>query len=92
MHNVLFHPEVEGDLDTLGRSWQKRIVGAIASKLAKDPASFGKPLRHELRNYYSLRVGDYRVIYFLEPDTVYVVMVRHRKDVYKEAVNRVIRN
>lgn len=91
MHSVVYHPLVEGDLDTLPQSWQKRSVVTIDKKLTTDPASFGKPLRHELRNYYSLRIGEYRVVYYLENGTAYVVLVRHRKDVYKEAVKRVMR-
>lgn len=91
MHKVVYHPQVQDDLDPLPRTWQKRIVSTIDKKLTTDPASFGKPLRHELRNYYSLRVGEYRAIYYLEAGTVYVILIRHRKDVYKEAIKRVMK-
>jgi mRNA interferase RelE/StbE len=91
MHKVLYHPLVEKDLDALPVTIQKRIVTTIDRKLTADPVSFGKPLRHVLRNYYSLRIGEYRVIYYLENEIVYVVLVRHRKDVYAEALKRVMR-
>lgn len=91
MHKVAYHPLVTDDLDPLPRTTQQRIIATVASKLGSDPATFGKPLRHTLRNYYSLRVGEYRVIYYLEAGTVYVVLVRHRKDVYTEALKRIMR-
>jgi len=91
MPNVTYHPRVVDDLDLLPRTWQKRVMATIDRKLTNDPTSFGKPLRHALRNYYSLRVGEYRVIYIVHKDDVLIVLVGHRKDVYDEAVQRVKR-
>jgi mRNA-degrading endonuclease RelE of RelBE toxin-antitoxin system len=88
MPKLTYHPRVSDDLDALPRSTQKRVMRAIDEKLTTDPTHFGKPLRHILRRYYSLRVGEYRVIYIMNGEHVFVVMIRHRKDVYVEAVKR----
>ncbi len=58
------------------------IVQAIELKLMVAPEAFGKPLRHTLRLLRALRVGDWRVVYQLSGETVYVVTIRHRKQGY----------
>jgi mRNA interferase RelE/StbE len=34
--------------------------------------------------YYRIRVGDYRIGLKLEDETMYFVMIEHRKDIYKK--------
>ncbi len=36
------------------------------------------------RNYYRLRKGKYRAIFYLEKDDVYVIDIDKREDVYKK--------
>jgi len=52
--------------------------------LEKEPF-LGKPLRGELSGKWSLRIGDYRVIYVIDEQRKIVLLyyVRHRKKVYK---------
>lgn len=52
--------------------------------LSQDPYS-GKPLKGELRAYWSMRVGMYRVIYSIKMHTVIIEVLRiqHRKEVYE---------
>ena len=66
-------------LDTLIK---KRILDK-ASELA-DNSYRGKMLRGELRGLFSMRVGDYRVIYLIneKEDIIWLVNVDHRKRVY----------
>ena len=49
-----------------------------------DPLKFGLPLRRNLKGLMKLRVGDYRIIYLIERETVtiYVIKIGHRKEVY----------
>jgi len=46
---------------------------------------FGKPLRGELSGEWSLRIGDYRIIYVIDEHekTVTLYNVRHRKVAYQ---------
>jgi mRNA interferase RelE/StbE len=38
----------------------------------------------EKRNYYRLRKGKYRAIFYIEGDDIYVVALDKREDVYKK--------
>ena len=65
-------------LDRKVQEWVKETVG----KLREDP-KLGKQLRGELSGEWSLRIGDYRVLYTIEKNIVWVETVRHRKEVYR---------
>jgi len=45
----------------------------------------GKPLKGELSGKWSVRIGDYRIVYTINDDvkTVTLLSVRHRKTAYK---------
>ncbi len=40
-------------------------------------------LHRDLRKFYKLRVGDYRVVYSVHEGVIIVQAVGHRKDVYQ---------
>ncbi|MBT8451495.1 MAG: type II toxin-antitoxin system RelE/ParE family toxin [Deltaproteobacteria bacterium] len=76
---------VESDIPALPKSAKRQIRRAIEQKLTTHPFELGKPLRYSLRGARRLRVGDYRVIYRIEPpDVVLVVKIGHRREVYEE--------
>ena len=86
---ILYHPQVvENDIPALSTTWKERIKSAVEEKLTVAPESFGKPLRQSLRGYRKLRVGDYRVVFRIEHDTVYTLAILHRSVVYKKAQER----
>ena len=90
--NILYHHEVEEDLESIAPSAARRIVKAIDSKLTRDPLKFGAPLSGNLANFRKLRVGDYRVVYQVRENkvVVYVLAVgpRRDKEIYRAAVKR----
>lgn len=45
----------------------------------------GKPLKGKLAGNYSLRIGDYRVIYRIHKDEliVYIIDLGHRREIYR---------
>ncbi len=49
-----------------------------------DPLSFAKPLTKPADAQYRFRVGNYRVLFDIEQNTIVVLYVQHRKDVYKK--------
>lgn len=63
---------------------RQRILLERASELEGNPY-LGKGLTGPLRGLMSLRVGDYRVIYFVDQrkNTVWLIAVGHRKSVYE---------
>lgn len=76
---------VDEDIPRLAKSVRKQIRTAIEEKLTSLPIEFGKPLRYSLKGARGLRVGDWRVIYRIEPpDVVLVVKIGHRREVYEK--------
>jgi len=43
------------------------------------------PLKGELKGFFKMRIGDYRVIYEIdwERKIIYILRIVHRKDIYK---------
>lgn len=74
---------VKIDIPNLDREAQRRIKVAIERKLTTNPDLYGLPLRTPLHHLWKLRVGDYRVIYIITKNTVKIVAIGHRKNVYR---------
>lgn len=79
-----FTSEATRDFKKLAPEIQKRIV-----KKLDYFASSGIPLKfaERLVDYeigeYRFRIGDYRVIFDMEEETIVVLTLGHRKDIYK---------
>ena len=86
MWKVEYKKSVKKDLIIISKDIQYIIKRTIEEKLMTDPVKFGLPLRRNLKGLIKLRVGDYRVIYSIEEQTitVYVIKIGHRKEVYKK--------
>ncbi len=71
------------DFEKLDRRLQLRVRREIES-LADNPY-FGKALKGELEGRYSLRIGEYRVIYLIDKrdKVVQLITVRHRGKAYR---------
>jgi mRNA interferase RelE/StbE len=74
---------------------QKIIINAIKKKLSLAPKEYGAPLLGEFKNYWKLKVDDYRVIYRIVEDEVVVLVVkigiRRDNKVYEELLLRIKR-
>jgi mRNA interferase RelE/StbE len=77
------HDVVEKDIPALPKTMRARIRTAIDRRLTTEPESYGKPLRYSLQSLWSLRVGDYRVIYRINGNEVVILKIGNRRDVYK---------
>ncbi len=87
MYRIQYAGRVQSvEIPKLDTSVRLSILQAIELKLMTAPEAFGKPLRHTLRLLRVLRVGDWRVIYQLSGEDVYVVTIRHRKEGYGNIV------
>lgn len=80
---------IEKDLPKIDRSHRSRIQDAIEQKLIFHPERYGKPLQETLKGLYSLRVGDYRVIYKICGNEIWIVRIGHRREVYPEKLRLV---
>ena len=80
------------DFKKIDKPNQQRIVKAIREKLSTEPKAYGKPLVGDLKGFWRLRVGQYRVIYqIIEAEViVYVIKVGYRRDteVYEQLASR----
>lgn len=94
MWSVQYHPDVEGDLHSLGNAMARRVLKAINEKIIKgEPDKTGKTLSHELAGCKRIRVGDVRIVYKIIKNQieVLVIAIGPRKDdtIYKTARRRV---
>lgn len=70
------------DLDGLSKT---KILPKILSKiesLSREPAA-GKPLVGPLKGIWSLRVGEYRILYEFDEKVITVLTVNHRREAYR---------
>lgn len=80
---IFYHPDVpQKDLSRIAAPEKHRIQRAVEQKLAFFPQEFGAPLRHTLKGYWKLRVGDWRVIYKIQGKTITILRIGHRREIY----------
>lgn len=88
-YTLKYHPDIKSvDLPRIDARMRERIRKAIESRLMTAPHEYGHPLRKSLKGYWKLRVGDYRVIFKIEEEIVYVLGIRHRKNIYDDVTGR----
>jgi mRNA interferase RelE/StbE len=85
-----YHPDVRDiDIRQLNETLKKRIKKAIEERLSLSPHHYGETLRKSLKGYWKLRVGDYRVIYKINGNEVWIFAIINRKDVYTKITKRI---
>ena len=78
-----YHPDVKSvDIPLLDARLRTRLKHAIETRLMEAPHLYGQPLRKTLHGYWKLRVGDYRVVYRIVEQEVWIFGIIHRKNVY----------
>ena len=76
-----FAPRFGRRLRDLDQQTQIRILREL--QILKENPYAGKALKGRWEGTYSLRIGDYRVIYTISKDMVNLLTVGHRKTVYE---------
>ena len=85
LYDIEYLPSVvKTDIPDLPNKIKSMIKKAIEERLAIDPISYGKPLRHNLKGLRRLRVSNYRIVYYIENDAVIITAIKHRKDIYED--------
>jgi len=86
---LCYHPDVRFvDLPLIDSKTKARIRKAIEERLQTAPHEYGEPLRKNLKGYWKLRVGDYRVVFKVIESEVWILGIRHRKSVYTGILRR----
>jgi mRNA interferase RelE/StbE len=73
------------ELKRLEKQIQLRILEYITQRLEKSPYDYGKPLRGKFKGLRRYRVGDYRIICFIDDRSLSILLltIGHRKNVYR---------
>ena len=82
------HLVLKDDVALLNRDILERIKTAIENRLRTSPEMYGVRLRKSLKDYWKLRVGDYRIVFSIIGNHVRILAIRHRKEVYSFAIGR----
>jgi len=84
-YDIRFEPNVvRRDIPSIPPAFVDPIMRAIHERLTVLPEGAGKPLRHNLKGCWRLRVGEWRVLYRIDGRSVSVFSIVIRRDVYKK--------
>jgi len=83
MYQVVLSRSAEKDLEKINNKFKPHVFAALFD-LRKNPY-LGKKLKGKFQDYYSLRVGIYRIIYKIYKRELNILVIRigHRQGVYK---------
>lgn len=72
------------DLEKLPKETKDRILKKLSFFISQEePLKYAKAMVNNDFGQYRFRIGDYRVIFDIKREEILVLVVDHRKDVYK---------
>lgn len=80
-YEILITKKAVGDIKKLDSVVKKRIGKKILI-LKNNPLRISKKLVNCKLGEYRYRVGDYRVIFEIENDKIFILKVGHRREIY----------
>ena len=89
MFEILYHNTVKKDIKGISKPEAERIKNAIETKLTESPQDYCDRLKGELGDYWKMRVGDYRVVFKVEKESIIILGIIHGKEIYKRIIGRV---
>jgi len=84
-YSLGYKKSVQRDLKQISKLEAERILDHIEQKLVNDPES-NPLLKGRFAGLRRYRVGDYRVIYFLQENEICILRIGHHRDVYKQEI------
>jgi addiction module RelE/StbE family toxin len=81
-YNIVYKESVFRDLAKLSRPEARRILQRLERDLAKRADSY-PALKGKFAGLRKYRAGDYRVIYAIVEQSVLVLRIGHRRDVFR---------
>lgn len=81
-------PRAKKELSRIPKIDQIAITGRIRSLLEKSVINEAKLSGY--KDIFRVRVGNYRIVYRKTSQEIYIVLIHHRKDVYR-IVNKLLR-
>lgn len=91
---VAYHPDVDGDLRSLGRAEARAILKVIEERIVHgEPDKIGKPLAGNLAGCRRIRTGQTRIVYRVNGQRIEVLIIavgmRRDDEIYEAASDRV---
>lgn len=83
MHKVEWEKEALDDLQKIDRPIVKRILKKISWLSHHFDNITPESLSGDMSGQFKLRVGDWRVVYIIESDTIVIKAVGHRREIHK---------
>lgn len=84
MYRIELKPSCEKQLYRLPKNIQTQIRKAL-DKLQIEPRNHSVKKLSGLASAYRMRVGDYRIVFTIEDNILFILVIRigHRKDIYE---------
>lgn len=85
-YKVVFKPTALKDLKKLPKTLQRRIKEKLEFYLAQtEPLDYAVQLvGNKKSGEYRFRVGDYRIVFDKQHNTLIILYIEHRREVYKK--------
>lgn len=81
-YSIAFKKSVSRDLKKIDREQAEKILLKIDQELSTEAGKYPE-LKGSFSGLRKCRIGNYRVIFTIINDTVLILRIKHRKDVYK---------
>jgi mRNA interferase RelE/StbE len=83
MYNLVLSEQAQRDLARLDSPFRRQVEKRMdwLAEHADDIAA--KALTGDWAGFFKLRAGDYRILYQVKGETVLVLRIRHRREVYE---------
>ena len=92
-YNLIYHADVKRiDLGKIDNKNKRMIKRAIEERLATHPELYGRPLQRNLKGYWKLRVGEYRIVFKMSKKDIIILGIMDRKNIYTQIETRKARN
>lgn len=83
MTNIIWTEDAIRDLEKIDQFIAKRIVRKIDWLGNNFDKITPEPLSGEFSKTFKLRIGDWRVIYTVKEESILILYIGHRKEIYK---------
>ncbi|MBN2543832.1 type II toxin-antitoxin system RelE/ParE family toxin [bacterium] len=82
MYNIIITERALRDINKLDSGLKNRI-GKKLKQFTKNPLKYARKLKRPEIGSFRFRIGDYRVVFDIDENTIVILRVGHRKDIYK---------
>ncbi len=81
---VIIAPDAQAEIKALPLTMLARLDAVITRLEAWPNVSGAKPLRKEWKGHHRIRMGDWRVIFYVVKPDLIIVRVAHRSTIYED--------